>query len=302
MLTLLIFNSHSITCAVNGPLAADISSLAAIYRVLGVPDVTSHFASPAPLLQVPSSSRNKILGVPEAWMSASTPGIQRLCNSALQKLVSVHNYALVPITIPFLIEGQTAHAMTVLTDASTLLPVTKNLTPANKIMLALGTVTPSIDYLLAQKLRNSIMQHLAYLWKSNPGMIIVTPTTSCAGWPIKRGASELRYGVSDGDRTKKTMEYVWMANFTGAPAITVPVGYVVPEGVKGEGEEAEELDEGKIPVGLMGMGEWGAEEDLLGFGADAEELVEDRRVRSPIWVDIIERARAEMKNGAGPSE
>ncbi|WP_254554457.1 hypothetical protein, partial [Salmonella enterica] len=88
------------------------------------------------------------------------------------------------IDIPFLVEGQCAHAMTVLTDGAALLPETKNLTHGNRILLAIGRVTSAIDYLLAQKLRGLLMQHLAHLWRMHPGMIIVTPTTSCAGWPI----------------------------------------------------------------------------------------------------------------------
>src|SRR5262249_35930309 len=135
----------------------------------------------------------------------------------------------VPIEIPFLVEGQTAHAMTVLVDAATLLPDTSNLTPANRIMIALGRSTPASDLLLAQKLRRALMQHLAHLWNKYPNLLIMTPTTSCAGWPIQ-SQGELLHGVSDGDRTVQTMEYTWMANFCGLPALSVPAGFVVPEG------------------------------------------------------------------------
>lgn len=83
----------------------------------------------------------------------------------MSRLVALHDYTVVPVAIPFLGEGQLAHAMTVLTDAATLLPDTHNLTAANRIMIALGTVTPATDYVLAQKLRQLLMQHLAYLWQ-----------------------------------------------------------------------------------------------------------------------------------------
>jgi Asp-tRNA(Asn)/Glu-tRNA(Gln) amidotransferase A subunit family amidase len=183
--------------------------------------------------------------------------------------------------------------MTVLTDAATLLPKTNNLTPANRIMIALGTVTPSTDYLLAQKLRQLIMQHLAHLWKTYPGMIIVTPTTSCAGWRIA-GKKDFKYGISDGDQTLKTMEYVWMANFCGLPSLSVPAGFVVPEGTTGAGDIAGEETQGRIPVGLMAMGEWTSEESLLQWGLVAESLGEDRRARPPIWVDVVAKAREFM--------
>jgi len=290
--------NHSSSCAVNGPLACDIASLCAFYEVIGVPDGASLFGAPNPLLHSPSSSTPKLLGIPDDWFARAEPGVQKLCRSFIDRLVSMHNYKVVPITIPFLPEGQLAHAMTVLTDAATLLPITKNLTPANRIMIALGTVTPATDYLLAQKLRQLLMQHLAYLWKEYPGMIIMTPTTACAGWPI-RNKNELKYGISDGNQTLKTMEYVWMANFLGLPSLSVPAGFVVPEGEKGEGEVAGENVEGRVPCGLMAMGEWASEDQLLRFGLDTESVGLDRQARPKIWVDVVEKAREVMKNNGG---
>jgi Asp-tRNA(Asn)/Glu-tRNA(Gln) amidotransferase A subunit family amidase len=278
--------NHANTCAVNGPLASDIRTLAAMYYVIGTPHPSSHFpllSSFALSVSPPTSQQPKILGVPEEWISWSTTETQELCHSLLDKLVTTYDYKLVPIKIPFLVEGQLAHAMTVLTDAATLLPYTTNITAPNKILVALGSVTPSTDYLLAQKLRQLLMQHLSYLWKQYPRMIIVTPTTSCEGWPI-RSPTELKYGLSDGDQTLKTMEYVWMANFTGVPALVLPAGFAAAAGAMNK----------NVPVGVMGMGEWGSEDGLLQWGVDADALNEELLRRPPIWVDVVERAKQEM--------
>ena len=293
--------NHSNSCAVNAALAADIISLTACYRIIGAPDPacsTSSLFPPLPPLAFPppspkQSSNGGFLGIPESWFSRSTPAIQQLCHSLIERLVSTYNYRIVPISIPFLSEGQSAHAMTVLSDAATALPSTKNLTAANKILIALGTVTPSTDYLLAQKLRQLLMQHFSYLWKHHSGMIIVTPTTPCAGWQIGRPEVDLKSGISDGDTTQSTMEYAWMANLLGMPALSVPAGFVGAEGENGAGVEA---DEGGIPVGLMGMSEWSSEESLLNWGAHAEAVGADRRRKPEIWVDVIERARVEMQS------
>ncbi|CAI4217720.1 unnamed protein product [Parascedosporium putredinis] len=241
-----------------------------------------------------NAERNKVLGIPEDWFAAADPGVQRLCQAMIDRLVREHGYQTVPIKIPFTPQGQIAHAMTVLTDGATLLPETKNLTHANKILLALGRTTPSTDYLLAQKLRALLMKHLAYLWTKHPGMVIITPTTACAGWKIQT-QSELENGLSDGDKTIRSMMYVWLANFCGLPALTVPAGYLAPEGSPDAGGVADEKIEGKVPVGLMGTGEWTQEHNLLQFGVDAEAVGADIRLRPPIWVDVVAKAREEMK-------
>ncbi|KAF6811032.1 Fatty acid amide hydrolase 1 [Colletotrichum sojae] len=285
--------NHSNSCAVNGPIAADVESLAACFEVVGTPHPNSNFIQASPFVLSPSEKRGKMLGVPESWFARADPAIQRMCRTMIARLVTHHGYVPVPIEIPFLVEGQSAHAMTVLTDAATLLPETSNLTHGNRILLAIGRVTPATDYLLAQKLRGLLMQHLAHLWRLHPGMIIVTPTTACAGWPIA-SESELGYGVSDGDRTIRSMEYVWLGNFCGLPGVTVPAGYVVPHDQPGAGGEAGPDTVGKVPVGLMGVGEWTDEHGLLEFGLDAEELFAKERCRPPGWVDVIQRARDEM--------
>lgn len=238
---------------------------------------------------------SKLLGIYEEWFSRAEPGVQSVVRSLVDKLVSEHGYEVVPISIPFAAEGQMAHALTVLTDASTLLTDTQGLTAANKILLSLGRTTPATDYLLAQKLRGMLMQHLAYLWQKHPGMLIITPTTACAGSPIRGGASELRYGLNDANYTLQSMEYVWLANFCGLPALSVPAGYVMPEGSEQAGAVADRDSDGRIPVGLMATGEWCGENSLLRFGFDAEAAGNDRWSKPPIWEDIIAQARADAE-------
>ncbi len=74
----------------------------------------------------------------------------------------------------------------------------------------------------------------------------------------------------------------------------MPAGYVVPEGRPGAGEAvpAGALVEGMVPVGLMATGEWAAEPELLQFGLDAEAVGAGARARPPIWVDVVETAKA----------
>lgn len=97
--------------------------------------------------------------------------------------------------------------------------------------------------------------HLSHLWKLHPGMLIVTPTTACAGWRIEDKGGELTRGISDGDKTIETMRYVWMGNFLGLPSITVPAGYASPDLKAGEGARvAGKGTAGKIPSGSWPRG------------------------------------------------
>jgi Asp-tRNA(Asn)/Glu-tRNA(Gln) amidotransferase A subunit family amidase len=68
-----------------------------------------------------------------------------------------------------------------------------------------------------------------------------------------------------------------------------PVGYVDPE--KGKGN-------GKIPIGIMAMGEWGSEDALLAWGQDVERWLNEEsaggRQRPANWVDIIEQSKTKM--------
>jgi Asp-tRNA(Asn)/Glu-tRNA(Gln) amidotransferase A subunit family amidase len=284
--------NHAVTCACLGPMAADMASLTTLFQTISTPHPTSPFpplSLPPPLsLHLLPSTPPKLLGIPTAWFARSTPAIQALCNSLIRRLVATGAYTTIPITIPFLPEGQVAHALTVLTDGATLLPPpqTKNLTAANRILLALGRTTPSTDYLLAQKLRRLLMQHLAWLWQQHPGMMIITPTTACEGLPIQNEGGELRYGLNDGDRTMQSMEYVWLANFCGLPSLSVPAGFVqgTTKGRKGEVG-------GDVPVGLMDTGEWCSEAGLLEFGRVVEGVSAERRRRPGVWVDVVGRAR-----------
>jgi Asp-tRNA(Asn)/Glu-tRNA(Gln) amidotransferase A subunit family amidase len=292
--------NHCLTCGVLGPIAVDVRSLAALYEVIGQPHPTSPFPSPLPALRIlPQGKSARTIGLPMTWNSRSTPAIHSILDALVRRLVNERGYNVVPIDIPYLVEGQIAHAMTVLTDGATLLPNTRNLTYANKMLLALGRTTPASDYMLGLKLRSLLIQHLAWLWEQHPGMIIVTPTTSCEGFPI-RTTSELKWGISDGDTTIQTMEYCWLANFCGLPSMTVPAGFVAPEGKGARSTEPAGPEvEGRIPVGVMATGEWASEETLFQFALDAEELGAEARVRPPIWTDVFKAARLEKKSNSG---
>lgn len=243
---------------VRGPLASSMTDLELSYRVLAQPDPSSwpssHFSPP----KLHKGSRNKVIGIYNPWFDRADPPVQEACRSALQYLQRELGYQIIDISLPLLREGQLAHAMTILAEGVDLTNSIYDLTPPNRILMSVAQRTPATDFLLAQRVRNALMEHLAYLFQKYPGLVIVTPTTPNAGWPIEE--EDLACGMSNANMTLKNMEYVWLANFTGIPCIQFPVGYV--DGVKGNG---------KVPIGLSGQSEWGSEDTLIEFGYDGEK-------------------------------
>jgi Asp-tRNA(Asn)/Glu-tRNA(Gln) amidotransferase A subunit family amidase len=277
--------------------------LEAMYRVLAQPDpsdpICSLFAPPS----TASTSRSKTIGIYKPWFARAEHSVLVICQKAIDYYQNKLGYNVVEIEIPYLAEGQKAHAMTILSELairtrSQHLPNQihtssswfSGLNPANKILLSIGAQTTGQDYLLAQQLRNILMQHLAFLFKKYPGMLIVTPTSTMPGWDIK-AEGYLKYGSTDPNTTLRSMEYVWLANFCGNPAISVPVGYVDPVKTAGDGE---------IPIGLMAMGDWGSEDQLLGWGREAEIYLNEvyeggrRRPAGEGWVDVFGLAGSQV--------
>ncbi|KAI4222747.1 MAG: hypothetical protein L6R36_005926 [Xanthoria steineri] len=277
---------------VMGPMASNMTDLELAYRHLATPDPSNPVSS---LFNPPSSSSSsstqhhhpKILGICNPWFSSSTPSVLAACNAALDHYTTTLGYETIPIPLPYLHEGQLAHALTILSEISTGTPASAlaSLTPANQLLLSVGAQTPAQTFLQAQKMRALLMAHLAFLWTEYPGMLIVTPTTPDPGWAVEGGDRESRYGFSDADKSLRNMRFVWLANFVGAPALSIPVGMVEPEGKKGGGGAGG----GKVPVGLMAMGEWGDEEGLMEWGRRGEEWAwkkeEEKVWRAEGWVD-----------------
>jgi len=267
-----------------GPMASNMGDLEIAYRIMAKPDPNNASSSlfPPPTSYSIPRSHPKILGIHKAWFDSADPPVLNACHDALSYYESI-GYTLVDITIPYLTEGQLAHALTILSEISSGIHHLKDLTAANKILLSVGKQSPASDFLLAQKMRNLLMQHLAFLFQSHPGLLIVTPTTPLAGWYISGGSADLKHGVCDANMSVRNMEYVWLANFTGCPAISVPVGRVQAK----EGE-------GRIPVGLMAMAQWGAEDDLIEWGKAGETWAWEsgRMGRAEGWVDVLDVAKS----------
>lgn len=291
------------TVGVLGPMAASIDDLALAYRVMAAPapasqdPISSQFPKPVPLLS--DRKRTKTIGIVRDWIDRAEAPVRAVFDTALD-YYRQNGYEIIDITIPYLPEGQRAHVLTIMAEIASGVDARqiKHLTAPNKVLVSMGMwqITAQ-DLLAAQRLRNLLMTHVAYLYKTHPGLMILSPTTPLPGWHIDGGEADLARGLSDGKTSVRNMEYVWLANFIGCPSINCPAGYDRRSGV---------------PIGLMAMSDWGTEEDLIDFARDGEgildlpanqppseskEASEAKGLRAPSssesnWEDIISLAKA----------
>jgi len=264
-----------------------VQDLTLAYRIMAKPlasdPIQALFAPSIP----PAPAAKRYIGIYRAWWDQADSRVLKVCNDAICWFAAQH-YEVIPIYIPLVDVGQLAHSGACLAEmANTARSRSNNpsdnlTSPATQLLLTIGAQTPAGDLFKYAALRELLMQHLAHLFQSHPGLLIVTPTTAVNGWPKHAGDDAV--GLSDGNATIRAMTYVWLANSTGCPAVSVPVGYAQPA-----------VGSGRLPVSLMAMGEWGAEEQLLAWSGEAEtylnEVVEGGRVRPDQWVDVIQLAQ-----------
>jgi len=222
---------------------------------------------------------HKVIGIYRPWFDNCSESVSTLCNQAIQHLKTFSGYEIVELdTIPYLNEARLAHALSIITEMANFVNGDfKSLNAVNKILLSVASQTMAADFAAANLVRSMMMSHFAWLWKQYPGMILVTPTVPNPGRKIQE--RELSAGVSDTNSSLASMRYVFLANFIGTPALNTIVGYDDASG---------------IPVGLMGMGEWGQEEQLFGWGKDVNEnfIRGSGRKKGEVWVDVLDAVGA----------
>jgi Asp-tRNA(Asn)/Glu-tRNA(Gln) amidotransferase A subunit family amidase len=271
-----------------GPMAATMDDLDIAYRLMATPDTSglagasAHFPPPG---TVPYTN-SKTLGIYGPWFQDCDTEVFNHTRAAIERFRDVLGYNIVDITLPYLPESQKAHAMTIITEicCGVLKDDTHGLTPAGKLTVAIGSRTSAREFQIAQRFRSMMMSHLSYLFQKHSGMIIVTPTIPHAGVAIPSTgnvAQKNSTGHTDTNTSLRTMQFVYVANWTGCPAITMPCGYDAAS---------------NIPIGLMGMAEWGAEDLLIAWGKEWEREwegggsgKESGRKKGESWVDLLNR-------------
>lgn len=269
-------------------MAATLADLELAYSIMAQPNPSdppsAHFPPPTTHPN-PSSPRRKYIGIHESYFSACDPSTKQILDKALDRL-KLHGYEVINITLPLIPAGQLAHALTILSEIS-LHPLkpTTDLTPANKILTSAVRAGPYTDMAIAQRVRNTLMQHLSHLFTTHPGLILFSPV---APHPAPRILSEAHLsppGVSDANASLLSMRFAYLANFTGVPAAAFVCGYEAGTG---------------LPVAGMVTGEWGWEEEVLAAGRVLEGVLvgEVGRRRAGAWVDVLGGVGEKGEKGA----
>ncbi|UNI23403.1 Amidase [Purpureocillium takamizusanense] len=285
-----VFMNH--TMCITGPIAATVADLTIAYRVMSQPNPDCATQGRFALSLPPAPSAKKTMGVYRDWWRHADPRVAAACDAAVDWLAAERGYEVIDISIPYLVEAQLAHGTICIAEMAEHLRRRAGgdpanwlslVGPANRITLSVARQTPAGDYLKYNALRTLLMRHLAFLFQKHPGLLIVTPVTPLVGWPRVPG-DESR-GLNDANTTLRSMMYIFLANMTGTPSLSAPVGYVEPD-----------QGEGKLSVGLLATGEWGSEEQLLSWAAETEEYLHDvyegGRRKPDAWLDAINVAKA----------
>ena len=123
----------------------------------------------------------------------------------------------------------------------------------NFINLRLAGMISGDDYVRAQRVRSDTMARFTQIFRDVDA--VITPTTACTAPLIQQDS--LVYGESDLSIQNELMRFVTVANLTGLPALTLPVGY------DGRG----------LPIGLQLIGRPWEEACLLRIALALEKSV-----------------------------
>lgn len=277
-----------------GPIAATVADLTIAYRLIAQPDhdcpVQGRFTPSVPL----KPGTRRTIGICQDLWKHADPRVADTCRKTVDWLVASHGYDVVDIELPLIDEGRVAHSIICLAH---LTRIARRHSPnpaawlstynaANKVILGVGLQASAGDLVAANALRELLMRHLAFLFRKYPNLLILTPTTPIIGWP--RYPSDEAYGMTNANISIRNMMYVYLANLAGTPSLSAPAGYVDPD-----------QGEGKMPVGLMALAEWGAEEQLLGWATEVEDYLtqgyEGGRRRPTASLDVLAETRRSIE-------
>jgi Asp-tRNA(Asn)/Glu-tRNA(Gln) amidotransferase A subunit family amidase len=250
-----------------GPLGATVADAALGFAVLAGPDPEdgNSLGHPAPSLDGATDERlaGVRLAVVPGWFEHADEAVVRECRAAVERLRAA-GATVVERDLAGLELARPVHLVTIVSEMAAAhlehhRGHRKEYAADTRLNLALARRLAAYDYIHAQRHRARLCGVVVRLLEEVDGL--VTPATGCTAPPLR--ADALRWGESDLETTERIMRFAPLANLTGLPAISAPVGY----------------DAQGLPIGLQLVGRAWSEALLLRLARVVEAGLERRGPR-----------------------
>jgi aspartyl-tRNA(Asn)/glutamyl-tRNA(Gln) amidotransferase subunit A len=262
-----------------GPIGATVADLAQFLEATSGADEADPATALAPPLGPGSliralgrGVRGVRIGVVEGEWEAAAPGVAQAGREALA-LLEREGATLVPLRFDFAryapAVGYVLLGLEALSDMRMVLDEFRDELGLDvQVSMATVAALPISDYTDAWRLRSGLRAATAALLRDVD--VLATPTTAITAPSITD--DEARSGVLDAASLDGLCRFSFLANLTGLPAATCPVG----------------VDEHGLPVGLQILGDAYDEATVLAVAAHLERKGAARVRRPRVSVDILE--------------
>jgi len=168
----------------------------------------------------------KRVGVFQDHFDDSNPAVLEVCRNSVFRLQQL-GAELVQIAIPNIGWWRLAHAMKISTEFAQTWDAkysqNTELEANTRITVGLGRTMSALEVLAAERLRRYAFDYMHELFANNTLDAIVSPTLPMSA-PVLSEAAQLD-GESNTPLVVEMMKFIFLANFLGLPAITVPIGH-----------------------------------------------------------------------------
>ena len=237
-----------------GPLGATVDDVAIAYALMAGADPLDPNTLNQPQdvggAYLNQSAKGFRIGIYEPFFEHATSAIVSKCYEAIE-ILKAAGAQVVNIDIPKLEEIRIAHMVTIASEMRSSMGAFLEEDPSLfgldvRANLALTQHFGPDDYVRSQRVRAEAIASLRDIFQECD--VIATPSTAITAPPIPEKAEGS--GISNLSELTEIMRYAPLANLTGIPGLSVPVGY----------------DEGLLPIGLQLMGPWWQEHEILRLG------------------------------------
>lgn len=260
-----------------GPIAPSVIDLAHMLDLAAGPDARdpSSLRAPSRALSFADCARGRVrgltLGVDQHELRDAEASVARAVEQGI-RAIETCGVRIVEIRIPLAAHAFAIGSATIMCESASAEALSFARHGAAygfdmQVLLAMTNHLTSREYLDAQRLRTRLRRELARLFQEVDA--IALPTTYSTALPVSE--QEERYGVVDAESVRAMCRHTFLANLTGHPAGTAPIG----------------VDSEGLPIGLQLMGDAWDEGTPIALMAELERLGVARPVRPPFHVGLL---------------